>query len=215
MGTHTAPSPARRSGGLARNFATPDGLLGRIAGRIMAWENARANRLVVELLAPGPGDRVLEIGCGPGTALAGAARGGATLLAGIDPSPVMLAQSRRRLRRAGAGGRADLRRAAAEAIPHPEASFTRVLSVHSLHHWDDVALGVREAARVLAPGGRLALADRRRRPGTHLDPHARVLGEDDLTAICALAAEAGLDDVRIVEHDLGREILAVVSAGRR
>ncbi len=214
MSTAWATAGSTRGRGLGGQFAQPDGLLGRLVGRVMAVENARANRLVVERLGVGPGDRVLEIGCGPGTALAHAARSGPALVAGIDPSEVMVAQARRRLRRAGGAAQVDIRSGRAEELPHPDGAFTRILTVHALHHWDDLAAGVGEIARVLAPGGVAALADRRERPGAHRDPHARGASADDLGALRGVVLAAGLDEVRIEEHDLGREILAIVLARR-
>ena len=212
MSTASTAAGSTRRRGLGGQFAQPEGMLGRLVGRVMAAENARANRLVVDRLAVGPGDRVLEIGCGPGTALAYAARSGPSLIAGIDPSAVMVAQARRRLRRAGGATRVDIRQGRAEELPYPSGAFTRILTVHSLHHWDDLVAGVGEVARVLAPGGVAAIADRRERPGAHRDPHARGASAGDLEALRAVVLAAGPAEVRIEEHDLGREILAILLA---
>ena len=53
-----------------RQFAGPTGPLGRVAGRLMARLNGPLNDWVVELLEIAPGDRVLEVGCGPARARA-------------------------------------------------------------------------------------------------------------------------------------------------
>ncbi|MFO1061210.1 MAG: class I SAM-dependent methyltransferase [Dongiaceae bacterium] len=62
---------------------------------------------------------------------------------------------------AAARGIANLRTAQgpAERLPFPDGAFDVVLSRFSAHHWRDVDAGLREARRVLAPGGRAAFAD--------------------------------------------------------
>jgi ubiquinone/menaquinone biosynthesis C-methylase UbiE len=101
------------------------------------------------------GNRVLEVGCGTGRWLAELARTGADV-AGIDPSEEMLL-------RASTAVRGDLRRGVAEALPWPEASFDVTLFVNSLHHVGEPEVALREAFRVLRPGGTLL--------SVGLDPH--------------------------------------------
>jgi SAM-dependent methyltransferase len=198
-----------------RQFARPQGALGRLAGWIMARENVRANHLVVEELAVGPDDRVLEIGCGPGVALAAAhARAGRGLVVGIDPSAVMVAQARRRLRAAIRSGEVAVTCAAAESVSYPADTFTRAFTVNTIDHWTSIPTGLSELRRVLAPGARLSIGLRRERAQAGRDPHAHGASERDIAALCAQLAEAGFSEVEVRDHDLGREILAIVSATR-
>ena len=55
---------------VTNQFAHPHGLGGRAAGWVMTMQNGRRNRWVVGLLDPQPGEHFLEIGCGPGLAVA-------------------------------------------------------------------------------------------------------------------------------------------------
>src|SRR3712207_3048662 len=83
--------------GLAEHFMHPEGFRGRVAGWIMGrrGSNVARNRWVVDLLELGPGDRALEIGCGPGVAVEAALAAGADVVA-VDPSEVMRAMAGRR-----------------------------------------------------------------------------------------------------------------------
>ena len=54
---------------------------------------------------------------------------------------------------------ADVRVGSAEEIPFPDDRFTVVINVSSFHHWVDRDAGLREALRVLAPGGRLLIME--------------------------------------------------------
>jgi ubiquinone/menaquinone biosynthesis C-methylase UbiE len=98
-------------------------------------------------------DRVLDIGCGTGSALRLVAPKTTRRLVGIDPSPVMISLA------GGHHQRIDYFQAAAEHIPLDDACVDLVLAINSLHHWQDVAAGLAEAARVLAKGGRLVVAE--------------------------------------------------------
>lgn len=102
-------------------------------------------------------ERVLDLGCGPGhTALAFAAR--VAEVVALDLTPAMLDQARRL---AAERGLTNLRfeHADASRLPFPDARFDVVTSRLSAHHVGDPAAMVREAARVLVPGGVFLLVD--------------------------------------------------------
>src|SRR5262245_42418303 len=122
-----ALAPRRPASPLERFFAHfghPRGRLGALAGHVMAWENRAVNALVVDLLAVRPADVVLEVGCGPGVAVALAARRATEgLVVGTDPSPVMVAQARRRNRARIGAGRVEVTPAPAERLPYAAGHF--------------------------------------------------------------------------------------------
>lgn len=194
-------------------FAHPTGLLGRFAGVLMARVDAD-DRWVVDLLDVQPDDRVLDVGCGPGVLIAlAAARASRGLVAGVDPSGVMLRQAARRNAAAVREGRVVLRPGTAVALPFPDAHFTKVCSVHSLYFWPSVDEGLREARRVLAPGGRLVLAVRTFQPDAGLlSPSRYGYREDQLAAVEQALRALGYQDVRTQRRAIGREIIAAIHA---
>lgn len=147
-------------------FAWPQGFQGRIVGHLLALKNQRRGRWVVAQLQLEPGHRVLEIGFGPGADLARVSkRVTEGMLAGVDPSDVMLAQAQRRNRAVARAGRLVLERGTAEKLPFASATFDRVFAINSVQFWGDVDACVAEARRVLAPGGRLVIAIQPRNRG--------------------------------------------------
>ena len=146
------------------------------AGRVTAWEmahrpsNRQRNRWVVSLLGMQPDRQVLEIGFGPGLAIAELARAGAGHVYGIDHSGVMLRQAARRNAAAIRAGRVTLIRASVDQLPPAlDGPFDAILAVNSLAFWPAPAQRLAELRRRLAPGGRMAIASQPRCPGATAD----------------------------------------------
>jgi len=107
------------------------------------------------MLELGPDDRLLDVGCGPGVAV----REAAPLVSravGIDLSPEMIDQARKIARDLP---NAEFEVGDSEHLPFPDGEFTAVLCTTSIHHYPHPGDAVREMARVLAPGGRIAIGD--------------------------------------------------------
>ena len=112
--------------------------------------------LLLELAAPVAGRRVLDVATGGGHVALAFARAGA-LVTALDLTPAMLEAARAFL--ASRGVAAHFVEGAAEALPFEDASFEVVACRIAAHHFRDPARFVREAARVLVPGGSFLLAD--------------------------------------------------------
>lgn len=149
MTTH-AHTPALVSSRLLPGYDT----VARLGGAVpMFW------RLVAQA-GIGPRDRVLEIGCGTGNVLLRATEAVPTAtVRGVDPDPEAVAMARRKA--AEAGVELELQVGVAEDLPLDDGSVDRVLSSLMLHHIaaDARVAALREAHRVLAPGGSLHLVD--------------------------------------------------------
>jgi SAM-dependent methyltransferase len=146
------------------------------AGRVTAWEmahrpsNRQRSGWAVSLLGVQPAEQVLEVGFGPGLAVAALIRAGAGHVYGIDHSGVMLRQASRRNAAAIRAGRVTLIRASVDQIPPAlDGPFDAILAVNSLAFWPAPAQRLAELRRRLAAGGRIAIASQPRCPGATAD----------------------------------------------
>ncbi|MGO8959489.1 MAG: class I SAM-dependent methyltransferase [Streptosporangiaceae bacterium] len=164
-------------------------------------------RAVADLADLTAGDQVVDIGCGPGAASRVAASRCAHAT-GVDPSPAMLRLGRW-LNALRVTRNVTLVHGSAESIPLADRSGTVVWALRSVHHWSDRAAGLAEAFRVLAPGGRLLLAERVVGPGAHGG-----LTGDQADQLVTEVEAAGFTDVRRETLTAGRRALNVVRGSR-
>jgi SAM-dependent methyltransferase len=177
---------------LGEQLARPRGLAGLLAGELLAWRNRDLNRWTLRLLGVGRKSRVLEVGFGPGVGVRLAAqRARRGLVAGVDPSHVMVERAQLRNRRAVRAGRVDLREGSVTPLPWPDATFTHAFAVNVFYEWEEPARALAELTRVLRPGGRLALTAQGR-GATDL----RVVGRAAQDALALLGA-AGFEARRV------------------
>lgn len=137
-------------------FGAPKGPGGWLAAHLVARLTADANRWMIDCLEVGRDDRVLDVGCGPGLAVAYAAASDSRAV-GVDASPTMVRHAGRRNRAAIRQGRVEIRRADATRLPFADAAFNKVGSLNSLQFWPAPEQGLAELHRVLAPAGRVAV----------------------------------------------------------
>ncbi len=151
----------RRSRFIAEQARHAHGVLGRLVAFIMAHETWGENLRAIEGLDVQAGDHVLDIGCGHGRSLAELAkRATSGHVAGADPSDLMAEIAVRRNRALVKSGRVKVAVATASDLPFADAEFDKALCVHVLYFWKDLRAGLREIARVMKPGARLALVFR-------------------------------------------------------
>ena len=147
---------------------------------------------VLDAAGAGPGTRVLDVGCGSGLTLVLAAERGATP-SGLDISPGLLGLARERL------PGADLRAGDMESLPFGDAAFDAVTGVNVFQFAGDPRRALREAARVVRPGGRVVaslFAAPERSQGTVVHEAMSALippGQADDHAPYALSAPGNLE----------------------
>jgi len=206
-------------GVVGKQFGSPSGLLGRLAGRFMARNNADLNRrLVDEVASLIPPPRVVaELGFGPGVGLAAllSAFPHAQVL-GADPSPPLIGQATALNRAAIKTGRLRLMQGDASLLA-PHSPINLVVAVHVLYFWQDPVQALKAVTHLLRPGDHLAL-------GYQLKQHMPSVAQRDFVAvghrlyesddqITELLAAAGLKAqhhsvIGVVERPVGRLLLA-------
>lgn len=141
---------------LSQQAALPHGAFGRFLGRRWLSETAAVNDITLEILQPAAGERICEIGFGPGRTLALLAAAGADVI-GLDVSPDMVKIAGRRNADAIATGRVELHHSDGNTIPFPDDSLDAALAVYNVYFWPDPATTLADLARTLRPGARLVL----------------------------------------------------------
>jgi SAM-dependent methyltransferase len=152
---------------LARHF-TLIRLGGRHLGGVAALEDRAAMptyramfRTVIDLIAPKPGEAILDVGSGAGSLdrLLAKRLGGANPITAVDASPYLLGEAAALAAEEGLGDAIRFVPGNAEALPFPDAAFDCVFSVTVLEECDaDRAIG--EMVRVARPGGRIGIVVR-------------------------------------------------------
>jgi demethylmenaquinone methyltransferase/2-methoxy-6-polyprenyl-1,4-benzoquinol methylase len=128
----------------------------------MGWllsfgQDRRWRRATVRAVQASPSDRVLDVATGTGLIAAELVRRYGCSVVGIDQSEEMLARARRRLAREPHLARqVDLVRGEAERLPFADGEFDGLTTGYLFRYVDDPATTIRELARVVRHGGRIA-----------------------------------------------------------
>jgi SAM-dependent methyltransferase len=184
----------------------------------MTFANAKPNTLAVAALSMREGESLLELGCGPGCALQGLLRlPHLARVIGLDWSEVMLAHASSRNRLALEAGRLALVRGDFARLPFIAEIADAILAVNVVYFMHNSA-AVREARRVLRPGGRLVLyaTDRsamRRWPFAGFHTH-RLFDQNRLTALLIDAGFAA-DCIRIEGVNAGLGIMGLLAVAQK
>ena len=149
---------SRASTAIGRQLRHPSGLGGRLLGGVMGIANRQSNAVAIRALQITPDETVLELGVGPGHAVTTlAAASPYRRVLGLDHSSATPAQAARRNRRAIVEGRVCLLQGRFDTLPCRTDSIDKILAVHVAYFFSARGAELREAQRVLRPGGRMAV----------------------------------------------------------
>jgi demethylmenaquinone methyltransferase/2-methoxy-6-polyprenyl-1,4-benzoquinol methylase len=143
--------PGRRRHALEL-FAPLGPSYGRVGAALSLGQDPRWRRYLVSRV-PADGGSVLDVATGTGLVAERLLRRGQPVT-GLDQSAEMLAVARERL-----AGRAELVEASAESLPFADASFDHLTFTYLLRYVDDPAATLSELARVVRPGGTMAMLE--------------------------------------------------------
>lgn len=195
-------------GGWRRQFARPTGVLGQLAGHLMAFRNKERSWWVLPLLEIHDKDRVLEVGFGSGADIRRVSEMAVHgFVAGIDHSEVMLQQARRRNKAGIQAGRVALELGSASRLPYADGTFNKAFSINVAQFWEEPLGPAREMHRVLREGGLIAIAVQPRSEGAS-EGTAREIGKKLTESL----KSAGFSQVRLESKKL-RPVSAVCALG--
>jgi demethylmenaquinone methyltransferase/2-methoxy-6-polyprenyl-1,4-benzoquinol methylase len=132
-----------------------------IAGALMSFgQDPRWRRALVATIRPGPEDRVLDVATGTGLVAQTLVRAGGCRVVGLDQSAEMLSRARELAGRdRSLSERVSFVHGEAERLPFDDGEFDHVTFTYLLRYVDDPTAVLRELARVLRPGGRIACVE--------------------------------------------------------
>ena len=188
---------------LISQFRKPHGLLGRLAGFIMATRasNIERNERTLEFLEIQPSDRVLEIGFGPGVTIQKIAKllssgkyESSGKVIGIDHSEEMYRQATVRNAKDIEKGVVELQVASVEKLPELGGGFDKIFSSNVFQFWEEPTRVFEQLKNVLNPGGLLATTYMPRNKGaTNNDAYSQA------KVVKQHLVEAGFNEIQIKE----------------
>lgn len=138
-----------------RLFAPLGPTYDRYSALLSFGQDPRWRRFLVARVDAGPGDTVLDVATGTGLVARELVRQKGCAVVGLDQSPEMLAAARERTR----GLDVTLVEGRAEELPFADAEFDALTFTYLLRYVDDPAATLRELARVVRPGGTIAMLE--------------------------------------------------------
>ena len=139
-----------------RLFAPLGATYDRWSALLSLGQDPRWRRFLVSRVRAGPGDTVLDVATGTAAVAIELVRRTGCSVVGLDQSPEMLAEARRRVAAADLADRIELVEGTADALPFEDASFDGLTFTYLLRYVDEPGRTLRELARVVRPGGSIA-----------------------------------------------------------
>ncbi|MCC5891185.1 methyltransferase domain-containing protein [Exiguobacterium sp.] len=204
--------PKRLQTWIDSQYENPRGLVGTYIGQKMVRQHRVEVDWTIQQLSLQAKDRVLDLGCGAGDAMARIHLTSAeTHVTGLDRSPTIVRSALRRNRVAIGEQRAAVIQGDLGTLPFPDKSFDHVFSIHTLYFWEDVSVVLVEIERVLKPGGSFAITYCDGRGNVTWDGIATLVQEQFIPA----AVRLGLTDIVEARGPDSRDYHTVAVTGRK
>ncbi|NJO88251.1 MAG: class I SAM-dependent methyltransferase [Chloroflexia bacterium] len=143
---------------LFKQFRKPTGSLGRVIGWLMSIKNKDRASWTIDNLRINPGDKLLEIGYGPGVTLGKAAnRLTSGFIAGIDHSEIMLKQATKRNKKHIENNKVKLEQGTIWDLEYPDNHFDTIYGSNVHFFWKDPVEEFTELVKLLKPEGQLLM----------------------------------------------------------
>jgi demethylmenaquinone methyltransferase / 2-methoxy-6-polyprenyl-1,4-benzoquinol methylase len=128
----------------------------QLSAALSFWQDPRWRRALVDAIAPVAGERILDVATGTGMVAAELLARADCTVVGLDQSAEMLAGARARFAGGPDAARIELIEGQAERLPFADGTFDALTFTYLLRYVDDPPATMRELARVIRPGGRVA-----------------------------------------------------------
>ncbi|WP_226585402.1 class I SAM-dependent methyltransferase [Halobacillus litoralis] len=173
-------------------FAKPSGIFGKLAGQFMARENNHLNDWTQSFLSIEEGDRVLEVGFGPGDGLVKAACVKGVTIYGVDPSETMVETVLKKLRKYENPNQIGIFHGEAHDLSRFQHSLDKVYAVNNVSFWHAPVETLSHIRSLIRSNGRIALT---------LLPHEKG-ADDDTTEVLggqlrSMLIKAGFSEVQV------------------
>ncbi|HEY7195636.1 MAG TPA: class I SAM-dependent methyltransferase [Gaiellaceae bacterium] len=152
-------SGAERTAAAKALFAPLGPTYDRYARLLSFGQDPRWRRFLVSRIKAASGATVLDVACGTAAVSIELVRRYGCRVVGVDQSPEMLAEGRRRADQAGLQGRIELEEGRAENLPFDDGGFDHLTFTYLLRYVDDPAATLAELARVVRPGGTIGMLE--------------------------------------------------------
>ncbi len=189
------------------NFRKPAGLMGRMVVAMMNKGHAPMTRAVLDAVGPGPGDVVLDIGCGGGMAVKLLAERTACVY-GIDVSEVSVAKTLRVNQDAVRQERVRVVTSDVLGMPFADGTFDLATAFETIYFWENIDACFRRVCQTLKPGGRFVVAVEAWKSPDGGDNFPAIFSAVNPTLysaeeIASLMKGAGFARTAVMQHDTG------------